>query len=200
MFCPNCGTEIQTNALFCGNCGFRVEDINLGTTTTTVETPVAEPVAEEPVINFDTPAPAAPEAPSFDFSQPVGQTPVQPTPVIQPTQPAPAPNQQYNQYQANQQQYNQYQNNQYQASQQFQAIDDNSTLMTVTKVFLIIGCVINGICGLLIPLAWCIPMTVIICKKFKNHEPIGMGLKICTLLFVSLISGICLLCMKDDRI
>ena len=72
----------------------------------------------------------------------------------------------------------------------------DETLSTVIKVFLIIGCIAEG--WMIIPLAGCIPMSVSIFGKLKRGEPIGMALKICTLLFVSLVSGICLLCMDDD--
>ena len=158
MFCPNCGTEIMKEALFCGNCGFKVEDF---------------------VINTETPA--EPAAPSFEF------TPAQEeAPVLQPTQPVVATEQNYS-------------DPEFQAGNQFQPLESNDTLVTVTKIFLIIGCVINAVSFWLIPLAWCIPMTLSIFKSFKTGRPIGMGMKICTLLFVNLIAGICLLCMKDDR-
>ena len=68
----------------------------------------------------------------------------------------------------------------------------DDTMKTVIKVFLIIGCIAIG--WMLIPLAWCIPMTVSIFKKLDAGEPISTGMKVCTLLFVSLISGICMLC------
>ena len=78
----------------------------------------------------------------------------------------------------------------------YRPIVRDETMCTITKVFLIIGCIAQG--WLLLPLAWCIPMTVSIFNKLKYGEPIGTGLKVCTLLFVSLISGILLLCMGDD--
>ncbi len=62
------------------------------------------------------------------------------------------------------------------------------------KIFMIIGCVVSGL-GFLIPLAWTIPMTVIIYRRLENREPIGLGFKICTVLFCSQIAGILLLCM-----
>jgi hypothetical protein len=68
-------------------------------------------------------------------------------------------------------------------------------LVTVIKVFLILGCISFG--ALLIPLAWCIPMTVSIFRKLDSGEPIGTGLKVCTLLFVNLIAGILLLCLPE---
>ncbi len=73
---------------------------------------------------------------------------------------------------------------------------DNSGLEIAAKVFLIIACVIMGMW--LIPLAWCIPMTVSICNSMKENRPISTGMKVCTLLFVSVIAGILLLCMNDD--
>lgn len=56
-----------------------------------------------------------------------------------------------------------------------------------------------GIYGLvlLIILVVDICMTVSLCRKLKNKEPIGIGFKICMLLFVNMIAGILLLCMKE---
>ena len=73
----------------------------------------------------------------------------------------------------------------------------DNTLETVIKVLLILGCISLG--WMIIPLAWCIPITVTIFKRFKNNEYISTSLKICTLLFVNLIAGICLLCMDDQK-
>lgn len=196
MFCPNCGTEIMKEALFCGNCGFKVEDF-------VIKTEAPEEKTSAPSFEF-TPAQAAPAEPeviTLEAAKPAGEAapaaepevitfentaaaPAAETPVFQTTQPAaqPAPN---------------YSNPEFQAQNQFHAVDDNSTLATVVKIFMIIGCVAQG--WMIIPLAWCIPMTVSVFKSLKTGRPIGMGMKICTLLFVSLVSGICLLCMKDER-
>ncbi|MBP3705783.1 MAG: hypothetical protein J6J13_00830 [Clostridia bacterium] len=73
----------------------------------------------------------------------------------------------------------------------------NDGLAIASKIFLILGCVAQG-CFLL-PLAWCLPITISICNKMKNNEPVGTGLKICSLLFVSLIGGILLLCRSDSK-
>ncbi len=70
--------------------------------------------------------------------------------------------------------------------------ENKSTLSTIAKVFMILGTVIMGL--YLIPLAWCIPMTVSYCKKIKSGEPISTAFKVCSLLFVSLIGGILMLC------
>lgn len=73
---------------------------------------------------------------------------------------------------------------------------EDDTMSVVVKIFLILGCIAQG--WLLLPLAWCLPITISIFKSFKEKRPIGTGMKVCTLLFVNLIAGICLLCMNDD--
>ncbi len=74
--------------------------------------------------------------------------------------------------------------------------DTNDTLSVVVKVFLIISCISQGF--MILPLAWCLPITIVIFNRFRDKRPVGTGLKVCTLLFVNLIAGICLLCMNDD--
>ncbi len=49
-------------------------------------------------------------------------------------------------------------------------------------------------CWLIIPLIWCIPMTISIYKAYKGEKTLSTGFKVCTLLFVNLIAGILLLC------
>lgn len=71
----------------------------------------------------------------------------------------------------------------------------DDTMQVIIKVFLIIGCVSLG--WALIPLAWCIPITVSIFNKMNKHEPVSTGLKVCALLFVNIVAGICLL-VEDE--
>ena len=73
----------------------------------------------------------------------------------------------------------------------------NDGLAVASKIFLILGCVLQG-CFLL-PLAWCLPITISVCGRMNRNEPVGVGLKVCSLLFVSLIGGILLLCRFDDK-
>ena len=73
----------------------------------------------------------------------------------------------------------------------------DDVMQTVVKVFLIIGCVAQG--WMLIPLAWCLPMTISIFNSFRDKKPISTAMKVCTLIFVSLIAGICLLCMNENE-
>lgn len=70
-------------------------------------------------------------------------------------------------------------------------------LAVASKVFLILGCIAQG--WLLLPLAWCLPITISIFNKMNNNEPVGTGLKVCSLLFVNLIGGILLLCRSDSE-
>ncbi len=94
--------------------------------------------------------------------------------------------------------------------------NSSSGLLVAAKVFMIINCcvlVISAIAifiiyaklevaylGILefIPLAWCLPMTVTLDEKIKNNQPISIAFKICTLLFANIVSGILLLCAKDN--
>ena len=69
-----------------------------------------------------------------------------------------------------------------------------SVIKTIAKVFMLISCIGMGIW--LIPLAWTVPMTVVYWNRVRDHQPVGTGFKVCTLLFVNLIAGILMLC--DD--
>ena len=71
---------------------------------------------------------------------------------------------------------------------------DNS-MCQVGFVFCVISCVLWGFA--LIPLIWMIPLTVMVYNAIKENKPIGVGLKVVVLLFVSLIGGILLL-VGDD--
>ena len=82
------------------------------------------------------------------------------------------------------------------ANKSASAKDGNDGLALAIKIFLILGCIGQGI--LLLPLAWCLPITISICKKMKNGEPVGVGLKVCALIFVNTIAGILALCRTDD--
>lgn len=71
----------------------------------------------------------------------------------------------------------------------------DDTMKLVVKIFMILGCISIG--WALIPLAWCIPMTVTTFKKLDAGESFSTGFKICTLIFVSLVAGIIMLCSDD---
>ena len=70
------------------------------------------------------------------------------------------------------------------------------------KAFMIIGCIFNAF-YYLIPLFWCLPMTINLFEKIRSYEQgksgekVSTAFKICTLLFVNTIAGIILLCDKD---
>lgn len=87
-----------------------------------------------------------------------------------------------------------------------------SGLVTAAFVLMILGCLTTvgmaltnmpqqGVLGFilgLIPLVWQIPMTCLAAVKRASGERFSTGFKVCTLLFVSLIGGICLLCEKEQ--
>ena len=75
--------------------------------------------------------------------------------------------------------------------------ETDSTMSIVVKVFMILGCISQG--WLIIPLAWCIPLTVKVFNSLKSGTPITTGTKVCSLIFVNLIAGICLFCMEDGQ-
>jgi len=77
------------------------------------------------------------------------------------------------------------------------ASDTEEILTTIVKVFLIIGCISQG--WLIVPLAWCIPITMSIFKSLREKQSISMGMKICTTIFVNIVAGVCLLCMNDEK-
>lgn len=102
-----------------------------------------------------------------------------------------------------------------------QTSNSSDTLITVAKVFMIVTCAILPAMGLFygmillvavaatetgimmmlflcVPLAWMLPMTITVSRRQKDHEPISMGIKICTLLFVNVVAGILLLCHNDN--
>lgn len=74
--------------------------------------------------------------------------------------------------------------------------NNTSGFKTAANVLMIIGTVFNAF-FYLIPLAWCIPMTVIYSNKVKNGEEVSTAFKVCSLLFVSLLGGIFMLCDNE---
>lgn len=95
---------------------------------------------------------------------------------------------------------------------------NNSNLGKIALIFMIIGCVAGPLMGLLnflaaevvavgiaeliggfLSLAWCIPMTIHFARKMKNGETVGTAFKVCTLLFVNIIAGIVMLCMRSEN-
>lgn len=86
----------------------------------------------------------------------------------------------------------------------------NSGTQKAAKIFMIITCAFLALCATLfvgknwiyffaclIPLCWTIPMTVSYFSKTKKGESVSTGFKVCSLLFVNLIAGICMLCDND---
>ena len=75
--------------------------------------------------------------------------------------------------------------------------DTSATLKMIAKIFMIIGCVATA-SFFLIPLCWTIPMTMHYWKAVDNKQPVGTGFKVCSLLFVSLVAGILMLCDNKE--
>ena len=71
----------------------------------------------------------------------------------------------------------------------------SSGIRTAAKVLMIIGTVLMGL--YILPLAWCLPMTISYCNKIKRGETVSTAFKVCSLLFVSSVGGILMLCDQD---
>lgn len=72
-----------------------------------------------------------------------------------------------------------------------------STMQLLAKIFMIIGTVAMG--WLIIPLAWCLPLTISYWNKVKTKQPVSTGFKVCSLLFVSMLAGIFMLCDNEQN-
>lgn len=155
--------------MFCGNCGTEIQE----GVSVCPNCGAAVAAAQAPVQE----APVQEFTGSTAFEQPVAPAPMQSVQGFDPNVAAPA-GQQYYPYQQMPIQY-------------------DSALSTVIKVFMILGTLGSAI--LIVPLFWCIPMTVVAFKSLDEGRPIGTGFKVCTLLFVNLIAGICMLCLKENN-
>ncbi len=69
--------------------------------------------------------------------------------------------------------------------------ETSRALRMVAFVFMIIGTISTGI--FLLPLIWCIPMTVYYYHAYTENRHVGIAFKVCALLFVNLIAGILML-------
>lgn len=69
--------------------------------------------------------------------------------------------------------------------------ETSSVTSIIIKIFMILSCVTKSV--FILPLAWCVPMTVSAFKKIENNEKLSLSFKICTLIFVDLVSGIIML-------
>ncbi len=83
-----------------------------------------------------------------------------------------------------------------QAPTQAPTNDNDQTLKLVAFIFNIVSLVSAG--WLIIPLAWMIPMTVISYGIYKGTKKNTTTFGVCTLIFVSMVSGVLLLIAKKD--
>lgn len=74
--------------------------------------------------------------------------------------------------------------------------DNDTTLKLIAFIFNLISTI--GVGWTIIPLAWMIPMTVVSWGIYKGTKKNTVAFGVCTLLFVSLVAGILLLCAKKD--
>ena len=72
-----------------------------------------------------------------------------------------------------------------------------STLVLVAFIFSLIRTIAVG--WLLIPLAWMLPMTIMMWQMYKGQREISVAFGVCSLIFVSLVAGILLLVEQSNR-
>lgn len=69
--------------------------------------------------------------------------------------------------------------------------ETKNTLKKIAFIFMIIAtCIVSFV---ILPLAWCLPMTLSLNNKIKNNEKISLTFAVCTLIFVSPIAGVLLI-------
>lgn len=75
--------------------------------------------------------------------------------------------------------------------------DTKKTLQLIAKIFMVLGTAVQAI--FLLPLVWCIPMTIYYFKKVDAGEEVGLVFKVCALLFVNLVAGVLML-LENEKI
>lgn len=76
-------------------------------------------------------------------------------------------------------------------------LNETKTLRLLAFIFMLISTVSVGIC--IIPLAWMIPMTIICYNNMKEDKKCSLAFAICTLLFVSIVSGVLLIVDSESE-
>lgn len=72
----------------------------------------------------------------------------------------------------------------------------DKNLRLIAFIFMLISTIFFGFA--LIPLAWCIPMTVHCYGLYKGTKNNTVAFGVCSLIFVSLVAGILLLCSEKE--
>lgn len=75
--------------------------------------------------------------------------------------------------------------------------EKDRTLRLINFILCVITCVL--VCWAIVPLAWCIPMTVHSWGIYKGTKPNTTAFGVCTLIFVDIIGGILLLVSRKDK-
>ena len=72
-----------------------------------------------------------------------------------------------------------------------------SGLARTALIFMIIGTIVMACSTYCLGLIWCLPMTLAYNKALKNGTTLSTGFKVCSLIFVSTVGGILMLCDRD---
>ena len=72
-----------------------------------------------------------------------------------------------------------------------------TVLQQLSKVLMIIACVAGG--AAIVPLLWLLPLTIAYSGMVKKGQKVGVGFKVCVLLFVNVFAGVSMLCDSSDK-
>jgi hypothetical protein len=75
--------------------------------------------------------------------------------------------------------------------------ENDRQLRLIAFIFMLISTI--GMSLTFVALLWMIPMTIMCWNIYKGKKPNGVAFGVCTLVFVSIISGICLLVSTKEK-
>lgn len=79
----------------------------------------------------------------------------------------------------------------------YQLSSEDTTLRLIAFIFAIISTVVSA--AFILPLCWMIPMTVHCWSLYKGKKPNTVAFGVCTLIFLSVVSGILLLVSTKEE-
>lgn len=193
MHCPHCGAQALDQAKFCVSCGGSLQaaapvDAQPESQPAAVEVPV-QPAAQQAA-----PVETASQDDVFANYEPMLQpeTPMQPVgmdaPGSQPQAFSSTPAPVYAQPQ--------YRPQPAMPGAIYPMTDTDRTLRLIAFVFSVVSLVVFA--PAIFPLIWAIPMTVITWGIYKGKKRNTTAFAVCSLLFLSIVSGILLLCSHKD--
>ena len=180
-YCFKCGSQLDDNAVFCVNCGQRIEG---EATPAQQQNYGAQPNPYAQQQNYGAqPNPYAQQNYTAEHN-----------PYAQPNYAADPNSYAQQNYTAEPTLYTQ----PYGAEQAPQEPVQPSGLSKAAKILMIISTIILACSSCGIALAWCLPMTISYSRKIRAGLPVSTGFKVWTLLIVNTLAGIFMLCDHNN--